>query len=139
MQPVRGDGVTRCTVRSRSIVARPVQWPVHVHVYVHVHVHVHVRVRVRVHVHLHVRMLGPSKCPDGACMHIPRASVWMRDAAPFGPQGAPELQLEHFVPLRHAEEALERTRLVAKAWGSALLYAEIRAVRGDGQVTDFAA
>ena len=60
--------------------------------------------------------------------------IWMRDAEPFGPQGAPELQLEHFVPLKHAAEALERTRLVAREWGSSLLYAEIRAVRGDGQV-----
>jgi len=59
--------------------------------------------------------------------------IWMRDAQPFGPQGLPELQLEHFVPLRHAAEALERTRHVAREWGSSLLYAEIRAVRGDGQ------
>ena len=55
------------------------------------------------------------------------------DAKPFGPQGSPELQLEHFVPLKHAAEALERTRLVASAWGSSLLYAEVRAVRGDEQ------
>lgn len=60
--------------------------------------------------------------------------IWMRDAKPFGPQAAAELQLEHFVPLRHAQEALERTRLVAAAWGSHNLYAEIRAVRGDGQL-----
>ena len=60
--------------------------------------------------------------------------IWMKDAAPFGPQAAAELQLEHFVPLRHAAEALERTKLVASQWGSSLLYAEIRAVRGDGQL-----
>ena len=59
--------------------------------------------------------------------------IWMKDARPFGPQGSPELQLEHFVPLRHAAEALERTRLVGAAWGSSLLYAEVRAVRGDEQ------
>ena len=60
--------------------------------------------------------------------------IWMKEAKPFGPQGEPELQLEHFVPLRHIDEALERTRLVAAEWGSSILYAEVRAVRGDGQL-----
>ena len=60
--------------------------------------------------------------------------IWMRNARPFGPQAAAELQLEHFVPLPHAAEALERTRLVAEQWGTSLLYSEIRAVRGGSQV-----
>lgn len=60
--------------------------------------------------------------------------IWMRNATPFGPQAAAELQLEHFVPLVHAAEALERTQLVAEQWGTNLLYSEIRAVRGGSQV-----
>mmetsp|Transcript_11314 Transcript_11314/g.18512 ORF Transcript_11314/g.18512 Transcript_11314/m.18512 type:complete len:495 (+) Transcript_11314:56-1540(+) len=58
--------------------------------------------------------------------------VWMKDAAPFGPQGAPELQFEHFVPLRYAKECLERLHLIARSWPG-ILYAEIRAVRADDQ------
>lgn len=60
--------------------------------------------------------------------------VWMRGAEPFGPQGPAELQFEHFVPLKDAADALDRTRAVAAAWGGALLYSELRAVRGDGQL-----
>jgi len=60
--------------------------------------------------------------------------IWMEEAKPFGPQGSAELQFEHFLPLRYATEALGRTRAVAEQWGGALLYSEIRAVRGDEQL-----
>jgi xylitol oxidase len=63
-----------------------------------------------------------------------KTHVWMKDARPFGPQAAAELQLEHFVPLTRAAEALERTRLVGEQWGASLLYAEVRAVRGGEQL-----
>ena len=56
----------------------------------------------------------------------------MKDAKPFGPQSAPELQSEYFVPLKHMGEALRRTQLVCKEWP--LLYCEVRAVRGDDQL-----
>mmetsp|Transcript_25104 Transcript_25104/g.44632 ORF Transcript_25104/g.44632 Transcript_25104/m.44632 type:complete len:411 (-) Transcript_25104:125-1357(-) len=60
--------------------------------------------------------------------------VWMKDAKPLGPQSAPELQLEHFVPLKHAKEVLELYRLVGAHFGSSILYTEIRAVRADDQL-----
>jgi hypothetical protein len=58
----------------------------------------------------------------------------------FGPQ-APELQLEYFVPLKDATEALHAVQRVASKWGTPvasdplgqplLLYCELRVVRGD--------
>ncbi len=60
--------------------------------------------------------------------------VWMRDAKPFGPQGAPELQFEHFFPLKYAQEALNRIHIIAEHWGGSLLYSEVRAVRADEQL-----
>lgn len=63
-----------------------------------------------------------------------KLQIWMKDGKPFGPQGAPELQMEHFVPLRHATDALAATRQVVAHWGSDLLYCELRAVRADSQL-----
>jgi len=57
--------------------------------------------------------------------------VWMKNGLPFGPQGGPELQMAHFVPLQSAVRALLETRKVASRWGDDVLYCEVRAVRGD--------
>lgn len=60
--------------------------------------------------------------------------AWMKDAKPTGPQSAAEYQIEHFVPIKHLEEALEVTRMVGETWGQGLLYCELRAVRWDSQL-----
>ena len=59
-------------------------------------------------------------------------TLWLKDAKPFGPQQAAELQSEYFVPVSRMKEALRRTRLVCSEWP--LLYCEVRAVRGDDQL-----
>ena len=48
---------------------------------------------------------------------------------PFGPQPPDELQLEYFVPLEKAGDALRAVQRTAAAWP--LLYSELRAVAAD--------
>lgn len=62
-----------------------------------------------------------------------RLHNFMRGCRPFGPQAA-EFQIEHFVPLERAQEALSITRSVASLWGGNILYCELRAVRADEQL-----
>jgi len=62
-----------------------------------------------------------------------KLGCWTKDAIPFGPQEDAELQFEHFVPIEHVAEALERTKIVSEHWKN-ILYSEIRAVRSDNQL-----
>ena len=69
----------------------------------HTKTHVHIRKHTHlIHTYTH--------------SHTPTLPHSTKDAKPFGPQDAPELQNEYFVPLIHAQEAMERVKLVCKDW-----------------------